>query len=85
VHTVDLLEQAIKLAEQLGFKVRQDWLCGSGGPCELRGQKWIFVDLALDTHEQLDHVGQAIRQLPNAHGLSMTPELRRAFGLRRSA
>ena len=43
MHTVDLLEQACALAEQLGYRTRQEWLGGSGGgACEFGGRK---VDL----------------------------------------
>ena len=57
MHTVDLLEQAIALAGALGYRVRQEWLGGSGGGgCEIRGQKWLFVDLAQAPVEQFTQV-----------------------------
>src|SRR5690348_4441935 len=31
MHTADLLDHALRAAEQLGYKIRQEWLSGSGG------------------------------------------------------
>ncbi|TWT31644.1 hypothetical protein [Blastopirellula retiformator] len=61
MHTLDLLEQAITAAEKLGYRVRREWLGGgASGGCEMGGQKWIFVDLSLDSHEQLMQVLEAV-------------------------
>ena len=52
MHTVELLEQACAIAEQLGYQTRQEWLGGTGGgTCEFGGRKWIFIDLALSVFE----------------------------------
>ena len=65
MHTVELLEQAIAEAERRGFIVRQDWLSGSvAGACELKGRRWLLIDLALTPREQLDLVQEALRQFP---------------------
>ncbi len=65
MHTVELLEQAIAEAEERGFVVRQDWLSGStAGACELKGRRWLLIDLALSPREQLDLVLDALRQFP---------------------
>lgn len=61
MHTVDLLEQALALAASLGIRVRQEWLGGSGGGCcEIRGQNWLFIDLALTPVEQFAQVSEAL-------------------------
>lgn len=61
MHTVDRLEQTLKLAEQLGYTIRQEWLGGrGGGPCEIRGQKVLFIDLALSPLEQLEQAKLAL-------------------------
>lgn len=61
MHTVDLLEQALTLAAALGIRVRQEWLGGSGGgSCEIRGQRWLFVDLAQTPAEQFAQVAEAL-------------------------
>ena len=78
MHTVELLDEALLLAEQLGFRVRQEWLGGSGGgPCEIKGQKWLFLDLATTASEQLEHVVAAIGGLPEGRGATISPPLRR--------
>ncbi|MFT7640257.1 MAG: hypothetical protein ACI9G1_001998 [Pirellulaceae bacterium] len=65
MHTVELLEQACRVAKKLGYQIRQEYLDGSdGGACEFGGKKWIFIDLALNATEQLDQVTQAIRNDP---------------------
>jgi hypothetical protein len=86
MHTVDLLEQALVAAERAGFRHRQDWLGGEGGGvCEVRGQKWIFLDLGQTPAEQLDAVLEALRQEPRALGLPLSPELRDLIAPRKSA
>lgn len=96
MHTVDLLDQAIALAGRLGYRVRQEWLGGSGGGgCEIRGEKWLFVDLAQTPAEQFTQVLEALRteSLPavcetdgaEVASIPISQELRRALVLRKSA
>lgn len=86
MHTVELLEQALAVAEQLGYRVRHEWMGGSGGGvCEFGGRKWIFLDLALNAVEQLEQVRQALEADPAIHTLDLTPPMRRLFGLRKAA
>lgn len=65
MHTVDLLEQAIALAESLGYRIRQEWLGSGGGGCEIRGQRWLFVDLALTPVEQFNQVLEVLQADPH--------------------
>ena len=54
MHTADLLELAVATVESLGYKSRWEWLGDNGGGgCEIRGQKWLFIDLAQDPAMQL--------------------------------
>ncbi len=86
MHTVELLDEAITLAGRLGYRLRQEYLGGSGGGgCEIAGQKWIFVDLALNPAEQFEQVAETLRTEPGIADLSPSPALRRALGLRRAA
>jgi hypothetical protein len=86
MHTVELLEQAIALAEQCGFVVRQDWFGGSpAGACELKGRRWILIDLALGPREQLEGVLEALRAAPNLDPVPMPPQLRGMLNLRKAA
>ena len=86
MHTVDLLVQALATARRMGFKIREDWLDGNGGGgCVLHGQKWIFIDLAVDPHEQLERVADTLLEDPAIHKTDMPAELQAFLGVRRSA
>lgn len=86
MHTVELLEQALSVAEGLGYKIRQEWLGGTGGgACEFAGQKWIFVDLALNAIEQLDQVTDALQSDPAIYTINLPPPMRSLLGVRKSA
>lgn len=63
--TVELLEAALGLCQALGYTIRQEFLGGSGGGgCELRGRKYLFVDLALHHAEQFEQVCETLRDDP---------------------
>ena len=86
MHTVELLEEACRIAESLGYKTRQEWLGGNGGgACEFAGQKWIFIDLALNAIEQLEQVTEALQCDQGIHLLSVSPPMRQLLGLRQAA
>ena len=90
MHTVELLRQAIDLAERLGYQVRQEWLggCGGGG-CVLKGRKMLFLDLALPPADQLDQILDTFRndivQGPHAGTMPMSRHLRELLEVRKSA
>jgi len=83
MYTAEILEAALRLAEQAGYQVRHEWLGGSGGGgCQLKGRKLLFVDLALSPEEQLDRVLEALHRDPSlaaAARVRLSP--RRALGL----
>ena len=86
MHTVEVLEQALAVAEELGYKIRHEWLGGNGGgACEFGGSKWIFIDLALNAVEQLDQVAEALRGDPVIHLVALSPPLRQVLDVRRAA
>ena len=86
MHTVVLIAHALNLAERLGYVIRQEWLEGSGGGgCELRGRKFLFVDLATSPADQLEMVLGVLRSEPRVAELSMPQELRDILRLRKSA
>ena len=65
--TVDLLDQALRAAERLGYRVRHEWLGASGsGGCEYQGQKWLFLDLGLNPTEQLHVVADVLARESSA-------------------
>lgn len=86
MHTVELLDQALAAALKCGYRLRQDWLGGSdGGGCEIKGQKWIFLDLSLSPSEQLDVVVGALEGDPALYTLALSSELGQLLGIRKSA
>lgn len=86
MHTVELLEEAIAVAEQAGYEVREEWLGGTGGGhCEIKGRKCVFLDLAVGPLEQLEVLLDTLRREPNVVPLPMSPHLRSLLGARKSA
>ena len=86
MHTVELLEQALMAAEQLGYHVRHEWLGGSGGgACEFAGKKWLFVDLAWNAVEQLDQVSKALLADPGIYMVKLSPAMKQWLGIRKTA
>ncbi len=62
MHSVDLLNEALALAEKSGFEIRNEHLHeATGGACRI-GEKWLlFVDHSLPAPEQLTQVVRALR------------------------
>ena len=86
MHTVEILDQALDLAVRLGYTVRQEWFAGSGGGCcEVKGRKFLFLDLDLDPEEQLEQVLSALRHQPAAQTLPMSRELGELLKVRKIA
>lgn len=86
MHTVELLDEAVALAQRVGYRVRQEWFGGKGGGgCEIRGRKWLFLDLALGPSEQLDLVVETLRREPAAFSYPMPYPLRELLQVRKSA
>ncbi|MFT5522703.1 MAG: hypothetical protein ACI9G1_000934 [Pirellulaceae bacterium] len=86
MHTVELLEEACRVAKKLGYEIRQEYLDGSrGGACEFGGKKWIFIDLSLNAMEQLDQVTEAIRDDPKLLEIRPPETLKMYLDLRRAA
>jgi len=85
MHTVDLLEQALAATEKLGYRLRQDWLDGHGGGCELKGQKWLLLDLAASPAEKLQIVSEVLSREIAEQCSDLSPELRGLLDARRAA
>jgi hypothetical protein len=84
MRTVELLEQAVCAAQELGYRIRHEWLGGGGGgACEYGGRKWLFVDLALTIDEQLDQIGRVLRADPGIFLVDIPATLRRFLDHRR--
>lgn len=76
MHTVELLERALELARQAGYKIRQEWLedC-RGGACIVKGQKWLFLDPTRSPRDQLEEVLMVLREDASARELVAQVEL----------
>ena len=86
MHSVEMLREAIELAIQLGYAIRQEWLGGSGGgACEVRGRKILFLDVAATPIDQLEQVLDALRAEPKVFDLPMSGALQDGLRVRRSA
>ncbi|MCO6458137.1 MAG: hypothetical protein J5I93_22765 [Pirellulaceae bacterium] len=85
MHTVELLEEALAISKQLGYRVRLEWLDGGGGSCEFAGQRWLFVDLSLTSNEQLERVVEVLRGDSALPGLRLSRPLARLLQIRRAA
>ena len=86
MHTVELLNHALSVAEKFGYGIRHEWLGGAtGGVCRIGGQTWLFVDLAKNPIEQLDQVVSALQQDPRWHSSEVPEYLRNYSPLRHAA
>ena len=86
MHTVEMRERMIRVAEELGYTVRQEWLGGAGGGlCEFGGRRHIFLDLALSAVEQLDQLAAALADDPAIHAIRLPSALQPMLRERRAA
>jgi hypothetical protein len=73
-----LLAEAIDLARQLDYQVREEPLEGAGGGhCYFAGKKWLLLDVTQSTEEQLADVADALRSDPAGAHQRMSPALAR--------
>ena len=85
MHTVELLDEALALAARLGYKIRRDWLGGEGGVCQIRAQKWIFLDETGTPAEHLQLALEALQAEPAITRLALSPVLGRLLNVRKAA
>lgn len=86
MHPVELYESAKGLAEKMGYQVREENLGGiGGGACEVGGRRCIFVDIAMSSAEQLDHMILALSRDQSIYTLDIPEPLRQLFPLSRAA
>ena len=77
MHVVDVMEETLRLAKRIGYRIRQEWLGGSGGGgCEIHGRKFLFLDLSLGPDEQLDLVLEALKSDPDLAAADIPAKLR---------
>jgi len=86
MHTVELLDEAVEVAERLGFKIHQDWLGGEGtSACWVKGRKWLMIDLAQSYDDQLAEIAFALRGEIHLANVPMTSDLAEYLDVRRVA
>lgn len=82
MYSIDLMDEAVALAERLGWRMRQEYLGEvGGGPCEIGGRKWIFVDIALSPPEQFEQILDALRNDPAIHTVRVPTSLLPHLGM----
>jgi len=86
MHTIDLLALAVQVAKQAGYQIRHDWFGGTGGGgCEFGGQKWIFLDLALNPRERLDQIAGVLEADSSFAGLVLPAPLAQVWNYPKAA
>jgi hypothetical protein len=86
LHIVEFLEMALEAATRLGYRIREDVLGGyAGGACQLKGQKWLFIDPALSSRERLQVVLDALAADPAAAAADLPPPITSALKFRAAA
>jgi len=76
MHARKLLAEAMELARQLDYTVREEYLDGAGGGhCVFGGRKWLLLDVTQSAEEQLSDVADALRAESSLTRLAMTPPL----------
>lgn len=83
---VELLDEALSVARQLGYRIRSEHLGETrSGACEIAGKKWFFLDLTLNSVEQLELALEALRAEPAIESTSMSKALRKALARKQAA
>lgn len=82
MHSLEILQEALRVAKRLGYGIRQEWIGSGGGVCQIRGRRWLFVDLSQSVNEQLALVCDVLRQHPQIGEVAMSDALRRYLSRR---
>ncbi|NLS91244.1 MAG: hypothetical protein GXX96_03550 [Planctomycetaceae bacterium] len=86
MHTVELVREAIALAQRAGYRIRQEYLGSAmGGGCEFGGRKWVFLDVSSGPADQLDQLLGVLRHNPAVTGMPMSDELRNRVAAKKTA
>jgi hypothetical protein len=65
VKTIEQMERLTGLAEKLGYEIRFENLGGvGGGRCEFGNRRCLFIDLSLNSVEQLEQLRSALANDP---------------------
>ena len=84
--TIEQIDQLVEIAQQLGYRVRYDYFGGTGGGvCEFSGNKWLFLDLALTSAEQLEQLLSALANEPLLSTVSIDDRMMQELAIKRVA
>lgn len=76
--TIQQFDQLVEIAEQLGYRIRYDYFGGTGGGvCEFSGNKWLFLDLALSSAEQLEQLQKTLANEPLLGTIKLSADMKR--------
>jgi len=84
MRTVEIIEEAVAVLRRIGYQIRQEWLEGSGGACEIAGRKWFFLDLSLSRSEQLEQLTEALQKDPLTGNARMSLPLKQLCGFQQT-
>jgi hypothetical protein len=86
MQTAKLLAEAIDVARQLEYTVREEYLEGAGGGhCTFGGKKWLLLDVTQSMAEQLTDVMDALRSEPAVWQRSLSTDLGQMLEVRKAA
>lgn len=75
--TIQQFDHLVEIAEQLGYRIRYDYFGGTGGGvCEFSGNKWLFLDLALTSAEQLELLQKTLANEPLLATINIAEEIK---------
>ena len=76
ISQVELIEEAVELARQVGYEIREDWLTGDGsGHCLVRGRKLLLLDQSEPRDGQLAALQEALCHEDSLNKQKMSLEL----------
>ena len=81
MRTLEMLDYLVDLARRLGYEIREEWLDGQGGgACQIKGQKFLFVDQSLPPADRVDQIAHALRGSEELAKIYVLPEARAVLG-----
>jgi len=84
--TIEQIDQLVEVAQQLGYRVRYDYFGGTGGGvCEFSGNKWLFLDLALTSAEQLEQLLSSLANEPLLSTVQIDDRMKQELATKRVA
>jgi hypothetical protein len=81
-----LLAEALELARQFNYQIREEYLEGAGGGhCSFAGRKWLLLDVTQSAREQLSDALDALRCEPDIRRRPQSSQLAELLGVAKRA